>query len=412
MITYNNRTSFQSKWPWWRFIFTILNLVALSLSGILSWHYLAGGSMAGCSGGSSCDQVLSSQWSELAGVLPVSGLAMGAYLAILVTGFFISQDTEISVRRMAWGAILVLSGAIAGSAIWFTILQKWIIHHFCIYCMTTHSTGFLLALIVVWRAFRETYTPSEVRKPEKPVISNKRIFRPLQIVGMLFVGLFLAGLLATFQLKFTPGSVYSDGRSEDIMPVIDYKSVPMVGSPDAPYIVNLLFDYQCPHCQKLHFMLDETITRYNGKIAFVLCPTPLNNECNPYVSGNVEAFKNSCGLAQVGLAVFTANREAFSEFENWMFSFESGDRWQPRTLETARSKAIGLIGQASFEKALSDSWIGQYMQTCIRIYGQTVMNGQGGVPKLVFGSRWVIPEPSSVEDFITILQNSLGVPKP
>jgi hypothetical protein len=159
-------------------------------------------------------------------------------------------------------------------------------------------------------------------------------------------------------------------------------------------------------------MLDETVRRYNGSIAFVLCPTPLNTECNPFVGHDVDAFRNSCDLAKLGLAVWIAKREAFPGFENWMFSFENGDRWQPRSLEEAKSKAAELVGQENINIAMSDSWMGQYLQTCMRIYGQTVMNGQGGVPRLVFGSRWVIPEPSSVDDFITILQNSLGVPKP
>ena len=36
------------------------------------------------------------------------------------------------------------------------------------------------------------------------------------------------------------------------------------------YIVTVLFDYKCPHCQQLHFMLDEAIRRYGGKLAFAL----------------------------------------------------------------------------------------------------------------------------------------------
>jgi uncharacterized membrane protein len=370
--------------------------------------------MVGCGGGSSCDSVLNSRWSDLAGILPVSGLAMGAYLAIFAAGFFIGPETELSLRRLAWSAILVLSGSIAGSALWFTILQKWIIGEFCIYCMTTHVTGFLLAVMVISQAFRQYYSPDEGLTKKKSGSSAvlQSIFRPLHVAGLVVGGLLLAGILASFQLKFTPASVYSDGESESNLPSIDYKSVPMVGSPEAPYIVNLLFDYQCPHCQKIHFMLDETISRYKGNIAFVLCPTPLNTQCNPFVSRDVDAFRNSCELAQIGLAVWTSNREAFPDFEKWMFTFESGDRWQPRSLDAARAKAIELVGKENFDKAWSDPWIGEYIQTCIHIYGQTVMNGQGGVPKLVYGSRWVIPEPSSTDDFMSILQNSLGVPKP
>ncbi len=170
--------------------------------------------------------------------------------------------------------------------------------------------------------------------------------------------------------------------------------MPLVGSPDAPYVVTLLFDYKCPHCQQMHFMLDEAIRRYGGKLAFALCPAPLDSQCNPYVPRDVDEFKDSCELAKVGLAVWVAKREAFPAFDRWMFSLESGDRWHPRSLDAAQAKAVELVGQAKFDAARADPWIDRYLQTSIRIYGATIQSGNGGVPKLVFGSRWVIPEPN------------------
>ena len=52
------------------------------------------------------------------------------------------------------------------------------------------------------------------------------------------------------------------------------------------------------------------------------------------------------------------------------------------------------------------------MQTSVRIYGHTVQNGNNAVPKLVFGSRWVIPEPYDADDLVLILHDSLAVPSP
>ena len=46
------------------------------------------------------------------------------------------------------------------------------------------------------------------------------------------------------------------------------------------------------------------------------------------------------------------------------------------------------------------------------MYGQTIRNGQGGVPKLLFGTRWVIPEPKDVHDLTMILEKTLALPKP
>jgi uncharacterized membrane protein len=363
----------------------------------MSWHYLVGGSMAGCGSGSPCEQVLNSRWSTIAGILPVSGLAMGVYLAMLVTVLFIDPSTEPPIRRLAWGVMLILAGSVAGSAVWFTIVQKWFIREFCLYCMITHITGLLLAALVIWRAIED---------------SRRRIIYPLPAMGFALIGLVLAGILAACQIGLTRPAVHRDGESQDNLPVIDYHAVPMVGSPDAPYVVTLIFNYQCSHCQKIHFMLDEAIRRYDGNLAFALCPAPLNPQCNPYIPRDVDAFKNSCELARIGLAVWVARREAFPAFENWMFTFESGDSWRPRSLETARVKAVELVGQAKFDAAWSNPWIGQYLQTSTQIYGQTIQNGRGGVPKLIFGSRWIIPEPYNADDLVMILQNSLAVPKP
>jgi hypothetical protein len=71
-----------------------------------------------------------------------------------------------------------------------------------------------------------------------------------------------------------------------------------------------------------------------------------------------------------------------------------------------------LVGQAKFDAARADPWIDQYLQTSIRIYGATIQGGNNAVPKLVFGSRWVIPEPVDGDDLVLILQASLAVPRP
>lgn len=389
---------------------TGLIMLGLALSAYLGWHYLMGGEMIGCGVESPCDRVLNGRWSTVGGMLPVSGLAAGAYLALWVASLFIGPDTAAPVRRLAWKTMLVLSGAAAGSAIWFIILQKWVIKAFCPYCMATHMIGLALAALVVWCApgqFEGTTTGAAPR----------RVIRRLSSWGLAAFGVALAGVLAACQVYFVPPAVYRGGETQQSLPAMDPHAVPLVGSPDAPSVVVLLFDYNCPHCQQLHWMLDETIRRFGGKLAFALCPTPLNTHCNPYVPQNIDEFKNSCELAKVGLAVWVAKREVFPEFDRWMFSFESGDRWEPRSLDAAKSKAAELVGRAKFNAAQADPWIDRYLQTCIRIYGDTVQSANNpkranAVPKMVFGSRWVIPEPNDVDDLVSILRNNLAVPMP
>jgi uncharacterized membrane protein/protein-disulfide isomerase len=381
---------------------TGLIALALALSAYLSWHSLVGGPVIGCGSGHPCEQVLSSRWSAVGGALPVSGLAAGAYLAMLVASLSIGPATAAPVRRLAWGTLLVLVGAAAGSAVWFTLVQKWFIGAFCLHCMATHITGLLLAALVIWRAPRQFDDDST---PQRPIGC-------LPALGLGLVGLALAGILAACQVGIAPPAVYRGGESQGNLPTLDPHAVPLAGWPDAPYVVALLFDYRCPHCQQMHFLLDEAMRRYGGKLAFALCPAPLDRRCNPYILRDVPEYKDSGELAKVGLAVWVAQREAFPAFDRWMFSLESGDRWRPRSLDAARAKAVELVGQAKFDAARADPWIDRHLQTSIRIYGATLQSGNGGVPKLVFGSRWVIPQPYSADDLAAILHDSLAVPEP
>ena len=418
MVSYKEKSLGRRTWPWWRWVLTGLSAPALALSFHLGWHHLVGGSVIGCGGGSPCDQVLNGRWSSVAGVLPVSGLAAGAYLAMLVASLFIGPATEAPVRRLAWRALLVLVGAAAGSAVWFIIVQKWIIGAFCPYCMATHISGLLLAALVIWRApmqFDDDSTDVVLTNPAPKAATGtapRRVIGHLPAMGFASVGLVLAGVMAACQIHFVPPAVYRGGESQDNLPALDPQAVPLIGSPDAPYVVTLLFDYKCPHCQQLHFMLDKAIRGYGGKLAFALCPAPLNTKCNPYIPRDVDEFADSCELAKIALAVWVAKREAFPAFDLWMFSYESGDRWRPRSLDAAKAKAVELVGRAKFDAALADPWIDRYMGTSIRIYGATIQNGNHAVPRLVFGSRWVIPEPNDADDLVLTLHDSLAVPSP
>jgi uncharacterized membrane protein len=386
-------TPLQRSWPWWRWLLTALSALGFALSAYLSWNHLVDASLIGCDGGSACDQVLRSPWSSIAGVVPVSGLAAGTYLAVLVASLFIGPTTAPADRRLAWGAMLLLVGAAVGSAVWFTIVQKWLIKAFCPYCIAAHITGLLLATVVIWRTR----------------VATDRVIGPAPATTLTLSGLALAGLMAACQLVFPSPTRSRAGEALHEQPGIDARAVPLVGSPDAPYVVTLLFDYKCPHCQELHFLLDEAVRRYDGKLAFALRPAPLNRACNPYVPRDVDQFKDSCELAKVALAVWLAKREAFATFDRWLFSLESGDRWHPRTLDAAKAKAVELLGQEKFDTARADPWIDAYLKTCVQTYGDT---GGSAVPKLVFGSHWVIAQPNDADELMSILHEKLNVPEP
>lgn len=343
-------------------------------------------------------------------------MAAGAYLAMLVASLFVGPATEASVRRLAWSAMLILVGAAAGSAAWFTVVQKWIIGAFCPYCMATHVIGLLLAALVI-RQVPKQFAENPIQlAPMNPapasdteVAPSRGVIRSLPVLRLAAGGLAMAGILAALQVYIVPAVVSRGGEAHENLSAIDPHAVPLVGSPEARYLVTLLFDYKCPHCQRLHFMLDEVVRRYGGKLAIALCPVPLSRQCNPYIPQDVEAFKDSCELAKIGLAVWLAKRDAFPAFDLWMFSLESGDRWTPRSLDATKAKAIELVGAAKFESARADPWIDRYLQNSVRVFGDT---GDNAIPKLVFGSHWVTPQPNDADGLVEILQTRLSMPAP
>ncbi len=379
------------KWPLWRLALVGLGVIAAVVSLVLSWHVLSGASMLGCNPGSSCDAVMQSRWSMVAGVLPVSSLALGVYMALLAALFFIGPDTEKPVRLLAWKVLVVLAGAILGSAIWLTVVQKWFIGAFCPYCMTAHTTGVVVSVLLLFRAFKET---------------------EVKVIGFFLIGLLFSGLLAVAQVTVKPTAQYNEGQTPESLPTVNVQEAPIIGPRGAAHTLFLLFDYNCAHCQKLHFMVQEMVDRYKGKLAVVLCPTPLNSHCNAYVPKDVKAFSTSCELTRIGLAVWRVKPSAFDEFEQFMFTFKSGSRWESRTPEAARAKAIEILGQPAFESALKDSWIDGYMESCVQLFGHTLQGGKGGIPKLVYGSRWVIPQPENTDNLMDIVQTSFSLPKP
>ncbi|MBO7487735.1 MAG: hypothetical protein J6T58_04230 [Bacteroidales bacterium] len=366
----------------------LLGIVALVLSAVMAMHSLRGTALVGCAAGSSCDSVLGSRWSSLMGVIPVAGLAAGVYLAILLCLFFV-RDKEIA--PLAWKMLLVFGGAILGSAIWFFILQKWILGQFCKYCLATHSVGIIVTGLLWYQAHRSC--PSKWN----PVCGA--------------AGLLLAAGLAIFQLTTTPKVAYDRGDSANALPVLKADETPVLGSEDAAYRINLMFDYQCSHCRKIHFAAKD-ITESRPDIAFVLVPCPLSYACNPYIpASGRDQFAGSCDLARLALAVWFAEPDKFAEFDEWLFTAEDPAKgWYPRTVEAATFKAAQLLGgeQQLFE-AERNAAVNTVFTKSFELFGRTTMQGKSGIPRLVYQSQWIIPEVDDADGLMEILSKEFNI---
>lgn len=365
-----------------------LTTVALVLCLIMALHALHGTAMIGCGAGSSCDSVMSSRWSSLMGAVPVAGLAAGVYLAILLCLCFV-KDKEIA--PLAWKFLLAFGGAILGSAVWFFILQKWVIGQFCKYCMATHAVGIVVTGLLWYQAHNNC--------PSK--------WNPLCAAA----GLLLAACLAGFQLLTTPKNAYDSGESASALPLLKAGETPIIGSEDATYHINLMFDYQCSHCRKIHFAAKE-IAESRSDIAFVLVPCPLSYACNPYVpASGQDRFAGSCDLARTALAVWFAAPDKFAEFDEWLFTAEDAAKgWYPRRVEDATSKATEILGgEEQLYEAIRNAAISSLFSKSFELFGRTTTQGKSGIPRLVYQSRWIIPEVDDAEGLMQILRDEFNI---
>ena len=365
---------------------SLLGVAALLLCIIMSIHSLSGSALVGCGAGSACDSVLGGRWSKLFGIFLISGIAAGAYLAFLlaVTVFLLSKDEGL--KDMSSKALLLISGAIIGSAVWFVGLQLIAEGEFCKYCMTTHALGIVCSVLTASALLRGTRSGG----------------------GWMAVGAGLAALLAALQVLTVPDSVYQEGTGEEAFPLISSDEAPVFGNPDAEYVIDLLYDYQCSHCRTVHEQLPEVVRQFGGRVAFVLCPCPLSPKCNPYVPREETRFEGSCDLARLALAVYGLEPEAFADFDGWLFG-AGESAWRPRAAAAARERAASIVGKDRLEALLPDASLSESIRRAADLFGRTSTRGSAGIPRFVFGDRWVVPSADTAEDLAKILSEQFGI---
>lgn len=157
-------------------VIRILALIAASIAAYLTWVTLTHGTLAACGDESSnlaCDDVLRSPWSRVVGV-PVSLLGLATYAAILSTsGWLVSASRQ---RFAAWMQLSCLTLIVIafGAAVWFLFLQLLVIGHVCLFCLTIHVCGIIVAVILL------TSTAIEAARRRRP--------SPLLAIQQLTVG--------------------------------------------------------------------------------------------------------------------------------------------------------------------------------------------------------------------------------
>lgn len=360
-----------------------LTAIVLLLSTILCIHSISGHGLIGCTQGTNCNIVLGSRWSFLFGIIPVSALAAGAYLTLLACILLIdSKWTGAQEQQFLFHAILVISGAIIGCAIWFIWLQSHIIRAFCPYCMTAHILGIVISVLsIIWCIGQKT----------RRVVLN------------ILIGILIAAALGVVQFTTTPRSLAERGFVNEPLRYPDPKEMPIIGSPDAKHKVTMLFDWQCAHCRRTHIMLPDAVSLLGDSIAIVCTPVSMSRECNPHISPGIDRFAGSCTFMRIGLAIWRTNPDAYWEYENQFFGTDLVQSWNPPTVEQATAMAEHLIGNERLEKSMQSRWMENYIWTVNELFGRTSRGTTSAIPRLIYNGKIMIPEadnPSALASLI------------
>ena len=361
-----------------------LTAIVLLLSTILCIHSISGHGLIGCTQGTNCNIVLGSRWSFLFGIIPVSALAAGAYLTLLSCILLIdSKWIGQQERDFLFHAILVISGAIIGCAIWFIWLQSHMIRAFCPYCMTAHILGIVISVLsVIWCIGQKTR----------------------RIVLNILIGILSAAALAVVQFTTTPRSLAERGFINEPLRYPDPKEMPIIGNPDAKHKVTMLFDWQCAHCRRTHIMLPDAVSLLGDSFAIVCTPVSMSRECNPHISPGIDRFAGSCTFMRIGLAIWRTNPDAYWEYENQFFGTDLVQSWNPPTVEQATAMAEHLIGNERLEKSMQSRWMENYIWTVNELFGRTSRGTTSAIPRLIYNGKIMIPEADNLSALASLIR--------
>lgn len=349
-----------------------LALLGLSLCLWLLSHGKSAGEepLAGCGGGD-CSEVLSSRWSYLFHV-PVALPGALAYVGLILS----------FLHRLRWLRMPAV-GAILGAAIWFILVQAFLLGKFCPLCMTAHGVAFLLGVIGFIRS----------------AVDGKRGEVWLSLA--IWTGLGGAALAIAQTIGPKPATHRVDAvSSAEQAGEISVDAFPRLGPTTAQHVLVEYFDYNCPMCRKMGKYLEVLRERYPAQVAVSCRPVPMDETCHPDVPLGAHRA-GGCEMARAAFAVWFARPDAFADFHRDLLENPSPER--------ADSIGAALLGSSTWAAAKSDSRIDPALRSNFADW-KKLSTRSNVLPKLVIrNQRLVQGVPSSEGEFLRVIEGELGL---
>ncbi len=416
-------------------------VVALAVASLLScWLVYASlqtGPVPGCDGGD-CGIVLTSKWAKLFGV-PVGLFGLGSYVVLAVLGarpFLAGQQTA---RRLA--ACLVL--LIPLVALWFVVLQAFVLKAFCPWCCATHAVATLGAvlLFLAWR--RDAATSGDgapARKhsrPAPPIAWGAALAAATGILAA-FAGLqsispeppkarARAVSLAPEPSAATPASagtnsipapagtaaaaVASSSATSAVAsgsaPVaprrvvlhggrfsLDPLDIPVYGSPRAQHLMVMISDYTCPHCRHAVKYLDEVRESFDGmRLGILMLPSHHGGE--------------SLEIQRFMLAAWRLDPGTWTEVSHDLYLERMAAR--PDVVRNVLNQRLGP-GRLDASLSATGDWMDRLFNLTREIHATNrAKASSGSIPQFVVGTELLVGAPADAGELFSLLDRGLGL---
>jgi protein-disulfide isomerase/uncharacterized membrane protein len=255
-------------------------VVCLASNAYLFWGKLAAtGKPSACSINATfdCDVVNNSQYSMFMDAFPVTLLGIAFYAGLIVAA---ASSPERHPRfHQVNGLFALVSLAYSAFLGWASLtLGAW-----CLVCLTIYAGN----AVLLWSALRGlSQEGGSLTSGLAAVVFSNSVVK----ISMVFILVLFAGWAQwDGRISATVGdSASGEGPALSSLfrapdgPIELSGNEPVLGSPDAPYMVVEWADFNCPHCKDAGADLKELVAR-QPDVQVRFKPFPLTSMCNPSV---------------------------------------------------------------------------------------------------------------------------------
>jgi uncharacterized membrane protein len=184
---------------------------------------------------------------------------------------------------------------------------------------------------------------------------------------------------------------------------------PIIGSPEAPHVVVEMISYNCPHCRKLHPLVQKALDRYGDQVAVLVMPIPFEKGCNKLITDEAASHVGACGTVRRACGIARLNPRAFVKFHDFLMS--GGD--EPPTMEEIVPKSNGLVSRDPLREIIGSPEVKKQVEGYIDLFAQLQAKSRNpktfGLPVQILGDHVVNKSVEKVEDLYKIWEQDLGV---